>query len=286
MDSASASVQMHAMEMYKYIEPAVIPPMNTEFVNLAAVFPYRMLLAHQVENRPPVLTSMVQRNYGQTYVLMDNSVMELGEAVGAGFLMHAAKLCSADELILPDVFHDGKATLDAVHTALAGALGRTTTNLMAVAHGPDLSTYTSCFFEFLSNPLIHAVGLPRIMEEDLQRLSGRKGFLRYLASRRGSIVFSKPVHFLGLQSSLNELVGVPGLGVVRSVDTSLPFKYAGMGIDLASYGGPHVDRSPTYLEDVWVVDTSLLFKGLNALCQVCGSPYVLRADIGWRKEAG
>lgn len=74
-----------------------------------------MFLTHMVEKYPTYVEAA--RN-APGYKILDNSLIELGGAVDLKRVVKAAETIRADEIILPDVFQDGPATIKAVQSAI------------------------------------------------------------------------------------------------------------------------------------------------------------------------
>ena len=176
---------------------------------------YTMLLAHLQGCYP----RLIDRKHYNGYIIMDNSLIELGGAVDIQTVLEAALACGADEMILPDVFLDGYATLKKVRESIEylrniGALH--TIRLMAVCHGKTVSEFEYCFRELEKMPEIHCIGIPKITSKTFAEGGGRPS-LEYLW--QGS---PKAIHLLGCWSTLSELYEYENPGAIRSIDTSLP----------------------------------------------------------------
>ena len=192
-------------------------------MKLASIFPvaniektfnqsFAMMLAHLKEYYP-------ECENNNCYKIMDNSLIELGGAVNIETVIEAARSCSADEIILPDVFKDGEATM-----ALAtDTLEYLRTNgllhefkLMAVCQGKDKEEFEKCF-SFLNNlPEIHCIGIPKVMNTIIP---GGRPALEYLWERGKT---SKCIHLLGCWTSLKEIFEYKNPQLIRSIDTCIP----------------------------------------------------------------
>ena len=119
---------------------------------------YAMLLAHLKDYYP-------ERRSKNCYVIMDNSLIELGGSVDVETVYNAAKQCGADEFILPDVFQDADATIKEV----TKSIGWLYTNdhihemkLMAVCQGATIDDFIRCFRTLEQIPEIHCIGIPKV----------------------------------------------------------------------------------------------------------------------------
>lgn len=172
---------------------------------------YAMLLSHLKDYYP-------QRRKGDNcYRIMDNSLIELGEAVDMKQLVEAAICCDADEIILPDVFRDYEATMASVEESLEWLIKNgyyKQFRLMAVCQGEDRFMFERCFDRLERINEIHCIGIPKVSET--LALGGRPSFERMWA---GSI---KDIHLLGCWTSLNEIRQYVYPEMIRSIDTCIP----------------------------------------------------------------
>lgn len=171
---------------------------------------YAMLLAHLKDYYP-------KEHKRNCYVIMDNSLIELGGAVDVETVYKAAKQCNADEFILPDVFRDASATIEEV-TKSIGWLYTTEhiheMRLMAVCQGATIEDFTRCFKALEAMPEIHCIGIPKVAATLLPE--GRPG-LEYLW--QGS---PKAIHLLGCWTNLREFCEYKHPSLIRSCDTCIP----------------------------------------------------------------
>lgn len=187
---------------------ASIVPMK----NVAHTFDddYAMLLAHLKDYYP----KNVNKN---CYVIMDNSLIELGGAVDVETVYNAAKQCNADEFILPDVYQDADATIQTVAKSI-GWLYETEhiheMRLMAVCQGATIADFIKCFRTLEKMPEIHCIGIPKVAAT---LMPGGRPALEYLW--QGS---PKAIHLLGCWQSLTEFERYQNPASIRSCDTCIP----------------------------------------------------------------
>lgn len=188
---------------------ASIVPMK----NVARTFDgdYAMLLTHLVDYYPKI-------HHKNCYTIMDNSLIELGSAASIEATFNAAVKCNANELILPDVFRDGYATLEKVRESIDWLFYDCSNykpiNLMAVCQGSTANEFITCFHNLASIPEIHCIGIPKVAETLLPE--GRPGF-EPLWQR-----CSKRIHLLGCWTSLEEMKQYKHPELIRSCDTCIP----------------------------------------------------------------
>src|SRR6266545_1101980 len=84
-------------------------------------------------------------------IILDNGVFDLGEALGPEDLVRAARSVRAAEIILPDVMHDGPATMRASDTAATQILDLSDEfRLCAVIHAADAEEWLRVYDHFVS----------------------------------------------------------------------------------------------------------------------------------------
>lgn len=175
---------------------------------------YVMLLAHLSANSAKY--AQYARN-NNNYKIMDNSIIELGEAFDMDTLINEAIKCNVDEIILPDIFNDGDATLKKVNESIEwlkehNYIGKF--KLMAVCHAKNLEEFHETFNKLNKIKEIDVIGIPKVCS-------------RWMGSRVKeaeclSLHTKKDIHLLGCWNSLNELKDLSSNSKVRSMDTCLP----------------------------------------------------------------
>lgn len=199
--------------------------------------PMVMLLTHLVEKYPSYVEEALK--HPDTYIILDNSLIELGGALSMERLIDAAKKVYADEIILPDVFMDGKATYESTLKSIEWLkehkeLG--SFNLMAVCHGTTEEEFKECFDKLNSLEEITTIGIPKVMSSmPWVKDKNRKSLYNIFKDTH------KQIHFLGSWYNLSELLnlGTAVWNKVRSADTCLP------SLDIIQGLGFNEDRNGT-----------------------------------------
>lgn len=177
-----------------------------------------MFLTHLVEEDEAYRNMAIKYN---GYKILDNSLIELDGALSMENVLVAADLIGADEVVLPDVFMDGEATIKRTTEALeeyAEELKRYKT--MAVVHGKTEDEWLRTFLYFSERPDVDVLGIPKVMHKQFSEnwQLGRPSLL-------GKVIdlTDKEIHLLGLWNSFDELYFYGNdLEKIRSMDTSLP----------------------------------------------------------------
>lgn len=186
-----------------------------------------MFLTHLVEKYP--MYENVARDV-RGYKILDNSLIELGGSVNLERVLDAADKIHADEIILPDVFQDGPATVKAVKEALQ-YLSKIWPNrnwpykLMAVAQGCDVEEWLDCYKALVAMPDVDVIGIPKVCAK--MHPQGRPFFLNELCD-----LLSKPHHLLGLWYSAVEFAEYEHPERIRSCDTVLLGYMAKYGLNV------------------------------------------------------
>lgn len=186
----------------------IVPTSNLQVIERQRI---QMYLTHLVE-RDPEYKKFARKS--TSYKILDNSLIELGGAVDLQRVLAAAQEIEADEIILPDVFQNGPATIERVNESLEelrqlGLLGKY--KLMAVAQGRDYVEFCSCFKYLEAIPEIDVIGIPKVCAK--MHPAGRPAF-------EGLWMHSpKKIHLLGLWYCFSEVHQYERPHLIRSVDT-------------------------------------------------------------------
>lgn len=179
-------------------------------------------------------------------VIVDNGVFDLGEALPAADLVRAARAVHAQEIILPDVMHDGTATIRASDLAAAQILAITDEfRLCAVVHAADDREWHQVYDHFASRDYIGAIAFPasRSREPSSQLARNRVAATAYLEDN-GLVVPGLTYRLLGLgRAGHLELAKQRAHPWISSVDGAAPVLLGAMGVRMLP-GGPY-DKPPT-----------------------------------------
>ena len=168
-----------------------------------------MFLTHLALKHPQYLT--LAKNY-KGYKILDNSLIENdGRALDIAKVINVAQEINADEIILPDVFHEGPATIRAVEDALTevGRVGYKG-KLMAVVHGKDTQEWFDTLAHLNNIEEIDVLGIPKVTSK--MHAAGRPFFVN-------NILTKKEIHLLGLWYSFSEILDYDCENKIRSMDT-------------------------------------------------------------------
>lgn len=233
---------------------------------------YHLLLAHQVLNNPQIHKSFYRhalpamaknprgkgphrgRN-GHPYIIMDNSLIELGYPLPVLDVLEAAMMVRAEVFVLPDVLGDRIATLersakameDLTHArTLSSPIGRYARKVKAlgVAQGVTFNDVFSCARDLIQVVGVEAISIPRHVTA---RVGSR---IRLVQAVRN---YQRPIHLLGFSDNLFDdftALSIPG---VMGIDSALPIWYGLQGFLLPTTPPVKADfgkRPPTYDSEV------------------------------------
>lgn len=235
---------------------------------------YHMALAHLVLENLDYANFYRERSAAGEYVILDNSIIELGEAVSIDIILEAAARIKAHEIILPDVYRDGMGTLNAIdrvfHHDAEKLKGY---KLMAVPQGKTMSDWLYCYKKILRNfPQIDVIGIPKSTSMFEDDTIGRDNLVQHLYSH-GFVKYDKEYHLLGVHNNPAEILVSSRHKWIRGVDTCLPVLCGQLGVSFHPKKGMLIDR-PSNKPDFY--NGTDLFPGLidrNLKCMMAWSTY-------------
>lgn len=151
------------------------------------------------------------------YKIMDNSIIELGDAFQLDELIKEARKCKADEIILPDKFEDGEGTIKLAKDSIKYLKEKEILKefkLQVVCHGKTIEEFKNSFEEINKIKEIDVIGIPKV----LTKTFGNRCNLYDIFKNT-----DKEIHLLGCWESFNELKVLPkeAFNKMRSLDTCL-----------------------------------------------------------------
>ena len=208
-------------------------PLLNEF---AVASDYHMALTHLVLMNQQYTSFYKARSLSGDYVILDNSIIELGNAVDILKLVEAAELIHATEIVLPDVYRNKDATLSAVHHALEKGKDRLNEyKLMAVPQGQNYAEWFECYHELITIKEIDVIGIPKVTSTFGDSDKGRIVLCDILdGKQRLGIGTDKEYHLLGVWNNpYPEIPKLSAFSWIRGVDTILPIQMGQRGISLS-----------------------------------------------------
>lgn len=227
------------------MKTATILPTN--YLSLISEDDYHMCLAHLIgKDKEYTNFYHTMGNTPGKYVIMDNGLIE-GDPRPIEELVEKACEIRAHEIILPDVFRDTEATLEAACEAMdyLNDFENLPFRLMAVPQGDTLDEWLYCAEQMIEWD-IDCLGIPKVLVD----IVGRDGRLEALKAL-GNRVRGLDIHLLGCWETPLEITMIEKavqqkiIKPVRGVDSAIPYVYAREGLLLNQTERPagHIDFS-------------------------------------------
>lgn len=199
----------------------------TPYLTLAKEDDMHMALAHLVGKDAEYTQFFKDRASEGKFVILDNGVVETGRPVPIEVLVEKAKLIGASEIIIPDFFMEGEATIEsAIENIPYVREHAPKLKIMVVPQGDTIEDWLYYAREVIKLD-IDTIGIPKV----LTKLGGRDARLEVLADLAFSLR-GLDVHLLGCWENPLELtliakaVATKQILPVRSCDSAIAYAYA------------------------------------------------------------
>ncbi len=178
------------------------------------------------------------------FVTLDNSVIELGEAVPIDYLVKLADEIGAVEIVLPDAFKDMDKTLSLIDRAVRRVPDHL--RAMAVPQGSTAEEWLECAYQIVVRYWrdIRTIGIPKVTTTlfDGGRLAALEAYCEMLLQRAQFYPNIRDIHLLGIWEDPREVhaIACSQYGrYVRSVDSCMAYLAAQEGVrfDLVQWPG-------------------------------------------------
>jgi len=236
---------------------------------------YHLLLAHDILTYPEEYRrtySRVRSLRGDTFIILDNSIVELGYPMGLDSLTAAAAIVRPDCIVIPDKMGDGLETRKMAikfareyaqfrhdemwYGGLTGAPA-----LMGVVQGDTIESAMESIALYYTLPMVEYIGIPRVL---VKQHGSRMDVLCCIASimyhLSGGNVWQpfKGVHLLGFSDDVLDDVSCARMPFVQGIDSNVPIRAGLKGYTLDLHDkqwservGPRGDFWNTPLDDLW-----------------------------------
>jgi hypothetical protein len=156
-------------------------------------------------------------------LILDNGAYEFGEAMESEEYWKVISMMRPTIVVAPDSFRNAKKTVERVEKFYEEMHDRCLESkfeVMGVPQGSNLTEWLWCYEKIA--PMVNVIGLPTAQWGD------RTGIVRHFLAKKLDNLKEPRIHLLGCWNPLEVLMynDVPR---VKSIDTSLPFKYAEKG---------------------------------------------------------
>lgn len=210
----------------------VAPPRLIKQLSKRAMGSYHLLLAHDVVNFPKEYAELY--NFSNANIIMDNSVVELGDAVTLDFILNACRTVKSVTVALPDVMSNGKATTEAslaaydkwltAFEALYGA-GNQEWGFMFIPQGKTIEEWATCAQSMSHHRRINYWGIPRL-------LTIHSGTRRHGIEIAYALNPVRKIHLLGFSENLVDDVVCARDPRVVGIDSAVPLRAATYGKEM------------------------------------------------------
>ncbi len=200
---------------------------------------YLLLLAHDVLKHPRRYQNLVaQIQSRSTFVMMDNSLIELGKAMDFAQVRAAADYVFAQVVVAPDTLQDSNETVSLVNRAISHYSSRDRFRLMLVPQGKT-QTEVDNTVERLTKIVHHAGidvfwGVPRIITNTL---GTRLDTINTITQASG-----EKIHLLGMSKDFGDDVHCLQHPSVMGIDSANPLVMGMHNKILGQHEYAHLDR--------------------------------------------
>jgi hypothetical protein len=182
---------------------------------------YHLMLAHDCAARPSLYKGVVPE---RSFVIMDNSLIELGQPVTDGAIMvKALEAVPSNCVVLPDVAHNCDKTVELSKQAAAEWKGLPGYPfLMGVPQGNTLEEYVQCALQLKEIEGLLYWGIPRTV---VNKLGSRRELVQKMREigtkyHRGL----NDIHLLGFSDNIPDDMLCSKLQGVMGIDSAVPIR--------------------------------------------------------------
>jgi len=185
-----------------------------------------LLLAHDIVANPAPYLKLFNPAHRtrQDFIILDNSVIELGFSVNLDMIVEAVKIVRPNCVVLPDMMHDTDGTIKSCTEALetwkdAFYKAHISEHIswMIVPQGKTLRDFARCAEAFVSSVYVYWWGVPR-------------NLVKHFGTRREAIQVlqmlnpHRPIHMLGFSDDhIDDMLCARNLGIY-SIDSAVPLR--------------------------------------------------------------
>ena len=186
---------------------------------------YHMALTHLVLKYPDYADHYKKLAENGSFVILDNSLIELGEAASLEKVLEAAAIINPSEIVLTDVYKQGNATVNSVDNDLI-VLKRDPEKyrfqLQAVCHGETEEIWKDTWNRLQQYSEINTIAIPKVTEH---QFGSRTPLVKWAIDNNEN---NKQIHLLGCWSDIAEFKDytIKMKNAIRGVDTSIVYHCA------------------------------------------------------------
>src|SRR3990167_554124 len=223
---------------------------------------YHLLLAHHTVEHKARFRDLFNRAYDDGWsgtVIMDNSIVELGDSVSLDMIAEAVTVVKGNQPIpnvavypvLPDVMGKGEATREIVAKEYPSWVEQMPGDgFMVVCQGSDFQDYLSSlkvFGDANAYPDIEVLGIPRV----LQRTCGTR--IRAVLSAK-DYLDTHLIHLLGFSDDIADDIDSAKLLSTCGIDSAVPLRFREVFTEFIDAGKRPTDWFETAQVDRLMID--------------------------------
>ncbi len=209
---------------------------------------YHLLLAHDVAEHDVEYRKFFGSIHQPT-IIMDNSVIELGNAVDLKVIKKACHAVDSTTIVLPDVLLDGASTVESCKAAiplwmdsfsdLGFGVGKPR-GFMIVPQGKTLAEFAWCAQQFAHDPGVNFWGVPRNLVKQIGTRKDAIDIVYQLNAHRR-------IHLLGFSDDVCDDVICASDRRVEGIDSAVPIRCGTLGIEF-NFNSDVPPRDPNWFD--------------------------------------
>lgn len=204
---------------------------------------YHLLLAHDILDKPKEyqrIYNPIRSRWSDSFIILDNSIIELGAPMGIKDLLAASKILKPDCIVIPDVMGRGQETREEAtkfvrqYVQAATESGDDVPSLMGVLQGDNVEDVMDTLLTFYTLPLVEYIGIPRILTKmHGSRMPVLLEMTRSPATIRTKLHSFKGFHLLGFSDDILDDVTCARIPWIQGIDSNVPVRAAAKGIQVS-----------------------------------------------------
>ncbi len=222
--------------------PVVPPQLLLEMKNANLFGKYHLLLAHDIVAQKEIYQEIFKdrRRGDGIFVILDNSLIELGYPAPPKTIAEAAEIVKPDCLVLPDELNNMNTTLELSDEAINEWRGMDLPPFLGVVQGKNIGEYLECAKKFISMGVDY-ISVPRIATEIL---GSRKSLIEAIYNS-----YKISMHLLGFSNvrCFDDIAATKCKGVM-GIDSAVPIRLAYQGDQLNLKGMQNIGGRGNYWE--------------------------------------
>lgn len=205
--------------------------------------PYLLLLAHDVAERPAEWRDAIHDMFADSFIIMDNSLVELGHPCSREAMQIACKAAHPDIIVLPDKLEDAAETFRMTKKGLRdwGDIVEDA-HFLAVVQGHTKDTVRDMVRRLKALPGVDHLSIPRVIA---QQFGSRDWAVSAATAICGTLI--PKIHLLGFSDDIRDDLQCARAPGVMGIDSAVPIRAGIKGI----YGENMLHEDPGPRGDYW-----------------------------------